>query len=138
MVDINDDGATEDQMKSVNIGKYDRVVKIYVRKTTQNTATGKHTEVPQYLGKAYARIETTRPGAEVLEGMGLQSYFQSTLHLRYERNRSSKLTGMCYFVDVTDNDKQYKSDGPVTDVTADKVELAIPIIHAPDEQLPSD
>lgn len=125
-------------MKSLNLGNYNRVVKIYVRKTTQNASTGKHTEAPQYLGKTYARIETKRPGAEVLEGMGLTSYFESTLYFRYEQERTSKLTGMCYFVDITDNNRQYKSDGPVTDVTGDKVELAIPIIHAPDEQLPSD
>jgi len=125
-------------MESLDLGKFNRIVKIYVRKTTQSTSTGKHTESPQYQGKAYAMIETKRPGAEVLEGMGLQSYFQSTLYLRYTQNVTSKLTGMCYFVDVTDNNRQYKSDGPVTDISGNKVVLAIPIIHAPEEQLPSD
>lgn len=125
-------------MESLDLGKFDRIVKIYVRKTTQSTSTGKHTESPQYQGKAYARIETRRVGAEVLEGMGLTSYFESILYLRYTQNVTSKLTGMCYFVDITDNNRQYKADGPATDVTGNKVVLQIPIIHAPNEQLPSD
>lgn len=124
-------------MNAVDFGKHTHIFRIYVRTQAQDANTGDLTDTLKDLGKIAGRIDTRREGFEIEEGMAMQSGWRSTLFLRYERERSSKLTGMAIFVDLSDQNKTYKAEGPPVDERGDFRELKIPVVFSPEEKLPS-